>query len=45
MKREPYVQGQRNPTPMGWEYEALMAEIERRPFCNIRSRQIILWGN
>lgn len=40
--RQLYVRGLRNPEPSGWEFEATVAEIERRPFCYIRTHQLIL---
>lgn len=40
-----YVQGRRNPEPSGWIFEAAVAEIERRPFCYIQTRQLVLREN
>lgn len=39
-----YVRGPRNPIPTSYEWEATLAEIERRPFCDIRSRRLIFHG-
>lgn len=42
--QELYVRGFRNPTPTTYEWEATLAEVERRPFCDIRTRRLICHG-
>lgn len=37
-----YVQGPRNPLPTSMDMEILDAFIERRPYCNIRTRKLMV---
>jgi hypothetical protein len=43
--KELYNRGRRNPEPTNYEYEATVAEIERRPFCDIRTHRLVLREN